>query len=92
MSSTNLGSILIVASCVLHLILFRFQALLPVDSTTLRYGTADGARSVHNDDAQLADCLRQAGKKLNLRTHKVHETVRGYGMVWYGMVWYGRVG
>eukprot|EP00904_Undaria_pinnatifida_P002276 jgi/Undpi1/12049/HiC_scaffold_4.g01748.m1 len=50
------------------------QALLPVDSTTLRYGTADGARSVHNDDAQLADCLRQAGKKLNLRTHKVHET------------------
>ncbi|CAN0598760.1 unnamed protein product, partial [Laminaria digitata] len=52
------------------------QALLPVDLSTLKYGTADGARNVYNHDPQLAEWLRQAGKKLNLRTHKVKGKVR----------------
>ena len=45
------------------------------------YGTSDAGRNVHNEDPQLAEWLRQAGKKLNLRTHKVKGKVR-CGVVW----------
>ena len=56
-----------------------------MDSNTLMYGTSDAGRNVHNEDPQLAEWLRQAGKKLNLRTHKVKGKVR-CGVVWCGAV------
>ena len=46
-----------------------------MDSSTLRYGTADAARTVHNDDAELERKLEATAKKLNLRTHLVHGVV-----------------
>eukprot|EP00903_Cladosiphon_okamuranus_P015185 g14039.t1 len=47
------------------------QAELPVNPGTLQYGTADGGRTVLNEDASLAEKLKEAGTKLNLRTHEV---------------------
>ncbi|CAM9265877.1 unnamed protein product [Ascophyllum nodosum] len=60
--------------CLIDYLGFRMtaQAELPVDSSTLRYGTADAARTVHNDDAELERKLEATAKKLNLRTHLVH--------------------
>eukprot|EP00752_Nemacystus_decipiens_P012980 g11486.t1 len=46
------------------------QAELPVNPATLKYGTADGGKNVHHDD-DLARKLKEAAKKLNLRTHFV---------------------
>lgn len=42
-----------------------------MDSTTLQYGTADAAKTVHNMDPDLELKLKAAAKKLNLRTHLV---------------------
>lgn len=47
------------------------QAELPVNSTTLKYGTSDAAKTVHNEDKILAQGLKQAGKALNVRTHVI---------------------
>lgn len=68
----------------------RSQAWLPVNSDTLMYGSSDATRNVYNKDSQLAEWVKQASEKLNLRTHKVKQKVR-CGVVWYGMVWYSDV-
>ncbi|CAN0417856.1 unnamed protein product, partial [Hapterophycus canaliculatus] len=47
------------------------QAELPVSPETLRYGSANGAQTVHNSDNELARKLQAAAKKLNLRKHWV---------------------
>ncbi|CAN0556413.1 unnamed protein product, partial [Ectocarpus sp. 8 AP-2014] len=47
------------------------QAVLPVSSETLRYGSSDACRTVHNDSENLAKKLKAVAKKLNLRTHWV---------------------
>ncbi|CAN0104683.1 unnamed protein product, partial [Ectocarpus sp. 4 AP-2014] len=49
------------------------QAVLPVSSKSLRYGSSDGGKTVHNDDESLAKKLEAAAKKLNLRTHRVND-------------------
>ncbi|CAN0326584.1 unnamed protein product, partial [Scytosiphon promiscuus] len=47
------------------------QAELPVSPETLKYGTADGGQTVHNEDEDLERKLRAAARKLNLRSHLV---------------------
>ncbi|CAN0090674.1 unnamed protein product, partial [Ectocarpus sp. 13 AM-2016] len=49
------------------------QAVLPVSSESLRYGSSDGGKTVHNEDESLAKKLKAAAKKLNLRTHRVND-------------------
>lgn len=58
------------------LCLFARQAELPVNPATLRYGTADGGATVLNVDDELAEKLKQAAKKLNLRPHFIKGKVR----------------
>ncbi|CAM9422490.1 unnamed protein product [Ectocarpus fasciculatus] len=50
------------------------EAVLPVSSKSLRYGSTNAGRTVHNDDENLAKKLKAAAKKLNLRTHMVNDT------------------
>ncbi|CAN0245627.1 unnamed protein product, partial [Ectocarpus fasciculatus] len=50
------------------------QAVLPVSSKSLRYGSSNAGGTVHNDDENLAEKLKAAAKKLNLRTHMVNDT------------------
>jgi hypothetical protein len=52
---------------------FRLQAisLLPINKSTLAYGSSDGARTVHTSDSGLNECMRQAGVLLNLKPHRV---------------------
>lgn len=52
---------------------FRLQAisLLPINKSTLAYGSSDGARTVHTSDAGLNECMKQAGVLLNLKPHRV---------------------
>eukprot|EP01105_Mastigella_eilhardi_P008800 TRINITY_DN2116_c0_g1_i3.p1 TRINITY_DN2116_c0_g1~~TRINITY_DN2116_c0_g1_i3.p1 ORF type:complete len:1509 (-),score=269.33 TRINITY_DN2116_c0_g1_i3:281-4252(-) len=52
---------------------FRVLALslLPVNKSTLRCGSADAARTVHNEDPILAKMIAQAASKLNLAPHVV---------------------
>ncbi|CAN0292131.1 unnamed protein product, partial [Ectocarpus sp. 4 AP-2014] len=52
-------------------------AVLPVSSKTLRYGSSNAGRTVHNDDGNLAKKLKAVAKKLNLRTHWVNDKVSG---------------
>ncbi|CAN0491452.1 unnamed protein product, partial [Ectocarpus sp. 8 AP-2014] len=40
---------------------------------TLRYGSSDACRTVHNDSENLAKKLKAVAKKLNLRTHWVND-------------------
>ncbi|CAB1111176.1 unnamed protein product [Ectocarpus sp. CCAP 1310/34] len=49
------------------------QAVLPVNKESLRYGSDDGGKTVHNDDESLAKKLKAAAKKLNLCTHRVND-------------------
>ncbi|CAN0043531.1 unnamed protein product, partial [Ectocarpus sp. 12 AP-2014] len=49
------------------------QAVLPVNKESLRYGSSNAGKTVHNDDESLAKKLKAAAKKLNLRTHRVND-------------------
>ncbi|CAM9842696.1 unnamed protein product, partial [Ectocarpus sp. 6 AP-2014] len=49
------------------------QAVLPVNKESLRYGSSNGGKTVHNEDEGLAKKLKAAAKKLNLRTHRVND-------------------
>lgn len=51
------------------------QAQLPVGPETLRYGTSDAGKTVHNEDRELEDKLKAAAVKLNVRSHKVNGKV-----------------
>jgi hypothetical protein len=52
---------------------FRLQAIsvLPIDKSTLAYGSSDGARTVHTSDARLNACMSQASALLGLKPHRV---------------------
>lgn len=52
---------------------FRLMAttLLPISKETLKYGSDDGGRTIHNEDAKLTSLISQLGKKLNLKKHQV---------------------
>ena len=47
------------------------QAELPIDTDTLRVGTADCGETVHGDDKHLSKKLQFAAQELNLRKHFV---------------------
>lgn len=48
-----------------------------MNSKTLRYGSSNAGKTVHNNDERLAEKLKVAAKKLNLRTHIVNDMVSG---------------
>ncbi|ELR22629.1 uncharacterized protein ACA1_010190, partial [Acanthamoeba castellanii str. Neff] len=50
---------------------FRLVALsiLPIEQSTLVYGSADGGVVVHTEHSQLNDYMAAAGQKLNLKGH-----------------------
>lgn len=47
------------------------MSILPVDKSTICYGSADGGRTVHDSDEQLNQLMDLAGQKLNLLKHQV---------------------
>ncbi|CAN0124199.1 unnamed protein product, partial [Ectocarpus fasciculatus] len=49
------------------------QAVLPVNPKSLRYGSSNAGKTVYNDDENLAEKLKAAAKKLNLRAHRVND-------------------
>ncbi|EGG24812.1 leucine-rich repeat-containing protein [Cavenderia fasciculata] len=52
---------------------FRIIALslLPINTDTIRYGSCDSGTIVHYDVPDLNTKMREAGKKINLKPHKV---------------------
>jgi serine/threonine protein kinase len=52
------------------------QSLLPIDGTTLRYGSMDGARTVHASHEPLNRRIELAASMLNLAAHTVWNTAR----------------
>lgn len=46
------------------------SSLVPVDHSTLCYGSADGGRTVHDDNPTLARKMREAAQLLNLAAHE----------------------
>jgi Clustered mitochondria len=48
--------------------------LLPVSPATLKYGSSDGARTVHRDNQELNDLMDQAGRRFGLCSHPVGRT------------------
>lgn len=52
---------------------FRVVAVsqLPIDSSTLVYGSDDGGSTVHNIDARAADAMKKVANSLNLSCHVV---------------------
>lgn len=51
---------------------FRVIAItvLPIDKTTIQYGSSDGGRNVYAKNEQLNEKMQNAGKQLNLKGHK----------------------
>ncbi len=42
-------------------------SILPIEQSTLAYGSADGGVVVHTEHSQLNDYMAAAGQKLNLK-------------------------
>jgi hypothetical protein len=59
--------------CLVDYMGFRLVAmsLLPIDRSTLVYGSSDAGKVVHADDQAFNDAMAMAAEKLNLRTHTV---------------------
>ncbi|PRP85028.1 hypothetical protein PROFUN_07316 [Planoprotostelium fungivorum] len=45
------------------------MAILPIDRSTLRYGSDDAGRHVHMEDEELNEKMKLAGERLNLAGH-----------------------
>ena len=45
--------------------------MLPIDHSTISYGSSDGGETIHNSSPKLASLMLQAAKKLNLAPHLV---------------------
>eukprot|EP01117_Protostelium_nocturnum_P004713 TRINITY_DN1709_c0_g1_i1.p1 TRINITY_DN1709_c0_g1~~TRINITY_DN1709_c0_g1_i1.p1 ORF type:complete len:1608 (-),score=618.00 TRINITY_DN1709_c0_g1_i1:52-4875(-) len=52
---------------------WRLQAvsLLPIESDSLVYGSADGGRTVLKEEPVLNECMERAAKSINIKAHKV---------------------
>ena len=47
------------------------MAVLPISSSTLRYGSSDGGKHVHDDDQEMARAIKQLANVLGLKKHRV---------------------
>ncbi len=52
------------------------EPILPIDRTTLVYGSSDGGRTVRSGDEQVRRLMQKAAKKLNLTTHVIWDQAR----------------
>jgi hypothetical protein len=52
------------------------EPILPIDRTTLVYGSSDGGRTIRSEDEQVRRLMQKAAKKLNLTTHVVWDQSR----------------
>jgi len=48
-------------------------SLLPIDSSTLIYGSSDGGHVVHNDNETMFEIMQKIGAELHLKEHLVKE-------------------
>ena len=46
-------------------------SILPISDATLRYGSADGGKTVHDDDVLLSASIKELAAKLGLKRHQV---------------------
>lgn len=51
------------------------QALLPLGSDSLKYGSCDAGRTVHKDDPIMNELIKRAAENLNIRSHVVGSSV-----------------
>lgn len=54
------------------------SSVLPIDETTIAYGSADSRRTVHADDPVLNEIMRQAAQHLKLKVDKHARFHRGF--------------
>ncbi|MDP2435839.1 MAG: hypothetical protein Q8P67_08865, partial [archaeon] len=47
------------------------ESILPLSHQTIRYGSNDGGKTIHNSDSQLAKIMRKCSRKLNIAGHQV---------------------
>lgn len=47
------------------------MSVLPIDKTTLKYGSADAGKSILTEDEDLTMLMREASLQLNLKPHLV---------------------
>jgi hypothetical protein len=53
-------------------------SVLPISDATLRYGSSDGGRTVHDDDMRLSALVKQLGATLGLKRHRGKENTVVY--------------
>ena len=68
------------------------MTLLPVDRSTLVYGTHDGGVTVHNSEPKFSQVMKIAGQKLNLRPHLCGAKARNVKELWCAADIEGHVG
>ena len=47
-------------------------SVLPVDKSTLSYGSNDAGKTVHRSNTDLSELMDTAGRGIGLKAHKVH--------------------
>eukprot|EP01126_Amoeba_proteus_P011855 TRINITY_DN14848_c0_g1_i2.p1 TRINITY_DN14848_c0_g1~~TRINITY_DN14848_c0_g1_i2.p1 ORF type:complete len:324 (-),score=42.48 TRINITY_DN14848_c0_g1_i2:2-973(-) len=52
-----------------HAVLAR--SILPINNSTIVYGSCDEGRTIHNDDANIDEQMKRAAKALNIKGHFV---------------------
>jgi len=52
---------------------FRLAAmsLLPISQKTIRYGSSDGGKTIHNDIVEIHKLMKEVGGSLNLAIHHI---------------------
>lgn len=56
------------------------SSMLPIDKSTLKYGSSDGGKTVHKENHLLNQQMQEAATRMNLSPHTVHgEVIYGPG-------------
>jgi Clustered mitochondria len=58
------------------------MSLLPIDKSTLCYGTADGGKTIYTENAALNKKMQVAAEKLNLKAHVAGFVPEHSRLVW----------
>nr|BAJ94575.1 predicted protein [Hordeum vulgare subsp. vulgare] len=57
--------------CLIDYLGFRLVAmtLLPIDSSTIVYGSSDAGHTIHNSNLDMENCMKEISSKFNLKPH-----------------------
>eukprot|EP01125_Pyxidicula_operculata_P017085 TRINITY_DN5945_c0_g1_i2.p1 TRINITY_DN5945_c0_g1~~TRINITY_DN5945_c0_g1_i2.p1 ORF type:complete len:1909 (-),score=399.00 TRINITY_DN5945_c0_g1_i2:471-6197(-) len=76
-TTSHKDSLHVPLACVIDYRGFRViaEAILPIDDSTLKYGSSDAAKTVHKDHPIINRKMKEAASKLKLKGHKVGKLV-----------------